>query len=230
MLRRVIFIFARQYPGGFIRKNSIEDSLGRANQEIRSLTSMLMTRRNRNRLEERLRHHLGVLQEKHDVQYPGKDRDRLFESLYSHQHRLENDACKECLKDMGTCTKDCDKLRCEDSHLIMRQRLRDHEVTGSNGADHRPRIHFGRFGSANAVMQSGLDRDRIARDDGIVAFEMESSGVWDNFPTIVVKSACDYADSHKSKEWQMYAAATSAASLKAVLEKWEISDRSTTQS
>ena len=48
-------------------------------------------------------------------------------------------------------------------------------VTGLEGADYCPRIHFGRFGSANTVMKSGLDRDRIAEDGEIIAFEMEGS-------------------------------------------------------
>ena len=73
-------------------------------------------------------------------------------------------------------------------------------------------------------MKSGLDRDRIADQEQLVAFEMEGFGVLNSFPTIVVKSACDYADSHKSKEWQLYAAATAAAGLKAILGKWEVID------
>ena len=57
----VQYDFGRQYPGGFIRKNSIEDSLGRANPEIRSLNSILMTRRNRKQLKEKLEYHFNIL-------------------------------------------------------------------------------------------------------------------------------------------------------------------------
>lgn len=46
---------------------------------------------------------------------------------------------------------------------------------------------------------------------------MEASGVWDVYLTIVVKAACDYADSHKNKKCQRYAAAVAAAGLKAIL-------------
>lgn len=49
---------------------------------------------------------------------------------------------------------------------------------------------------------------------------MEGAGVWDTFPCIVIKGACDYADSHKTKAWQRYAAATTAACTKAFLEYW----------
>jgi nucleoside phosphorylase len=49
---------------------------------------------------------------------------------------------------------------------------------------------------------------------------MESAGVWDIFPCVVIKGACDYADSHKAKAWQRYAAATAAACMKAFLGYW----------
>ncbi|KAF5610782.1 hypothetical protein F25303_14521, partial [Fusarium sp. NRRL 25303] len=49
---------------------------------------------------------------------------------------------------------------------------------------------------------------------------MEGAGVWDILPCIVIKGACDYADSHKSKVWQRYAAATAAACAKAFLRFW----------
>ena len=61
------------------------------------------------------------------------------------------------------------------------------------------------------VMKSGEDRDTIARPAGVIGFEMEGAGVWDVFPCVVIKGACDYADSHKTKAWQRYAAATAAA-------------------
>jgi len=70
-------------------------------------------------------------------------------------------------------------------------------------------------------MKSGEDRDGIAARDGVIAFEMEGAGVWENFPgSLVIKGVCDYADSHKSKRWQGYAAATAAAVMKGFLENW----------
>ena len=217
----VQYDFGRQYPDGFIRKNSVEDSLGRANLEVRSLTAMLMTRRNRRRLTERLAYHLDTLQNlESDIKYPGTGRDRLFESSYIHKHRGEVKTCNMCLIGSTTCLKDCDAIDCGDSSLVIRKRLS--RLTESVKVS--PMVHFGRFASANTVMKSGLDRDLLAQDGGVIAFEMEGSGVWDSFATIVVKSACDYADSHKSKEWQAYAAATAAAGLKALLEKWEMSE------
>ncbi|KAH8165685.1 hypothetical protein CIB48_g2565 [Xylaria polymorpha] len=69
-------------------------------------------------------------------------------------------------------------------------------------------------------MKSGEDRDNVASRDGCIAFEMEGAGVWENFPCLIIKAVCDYADSHKSKRWQAFAAATAVAATKAVLAKW----------
>lgn len=83
-----------------------------------------------------------------------------------------------------------------------------------------PKVHIGLVGSGDTVMKSGIDRDRIASRDKVIAFEMEGAGVWDVLPCIVVKGVCDYADSHKNKVWQGYAAATGAACMRAVLDLW----------
>jgi nucleoside phosphorylase len=45
------------------------------------------------------------------------------------------------------------------------------------------------------------------------------------FPCVVIKGVCDYADSHKNKKWQSYAAATAAACMKAFLEAWVSADK-----
>ena len=46
---------------------------------------------------------------------------------------------------------------------------------------------------------------------------MEGAGVFDHFPCLIIKGVCDYADSHKNKQWQAYAAATAAAYAKELL-------------
>ncbi|KAK4039014.1 P-loop containing nucleoside triphosphate hydrolase protein [Parachaetomium inaequale] len=69
----------------------------------------------------------------------------------------------------------------------------------------------GQPASSDTVMKSGEDRDAIARQAGVISFEMDGAGVWDIFPCVAIKGACDYADSHKTKAWQRYAAATAAA-------------------
>ena len=39
----------------------------------------------------------------------------------------------------------------------------------------------------------------------------------DDFPCLVIRGVCNYADSHKNKRWQPYAAATAAAYAKELL-------------
>lgn len=39
----------------------------------------------------------------------------------------------------------------------------------------------------------------------------------DSFPCLIIRGICDYADSHKSKNWQPYAAATAASYAKELL-------------
>ena len=43
---------------------------------------------------------------------------------------------------------------------------------------------------------------------------MEGAGVMNTFPCLIIRGLCDYADSHKDKTWQRYAAATAAAFAK----------------
>ena len=106
----------------------------------------------------------------------------------------------------------CQELKCHERELVLRARL----TQPSN-----PVVHFGLVASGDTVMKSGEDRDDIAARDGVIAFEMEGAGVWENFPgSLVIKGVCDYADSHKNKRWQGYAAATAAAAMKGFLETW----------
>jgi hypothetical protein len=50
-------------------------------------------------------------------------------------------------------------------------------------------------------------------------------GSWvDGFVPLVIRGICDYADSHKNKKWQAYAAATAAAYMKELLSVIPIKD------
>ncbi|KAJ0413465.1 purine and uridine phosphorylase [Aspergillus carlsbadensis] len=120
----------------------------------------------------------------------------------------------------------------------VRDRLREHleVVVGKLGTEsgfpmereagwlteeaHEPAVHVGLVASGDQVMRSADVRDRMFRDKGVIAFEMESAGVWDTFPCLVIKGVADYADSYKDKKWQSYAAATAASCAKALLELW----------
>lgn len=48
---------------------------------------------------------------------------------------------------------------------------------------------------------------------------MEAAGLMNDFPCIVIRGICDYADSHKNKRWQPYAAAVAAAYGRELLEQ-----------
>jgi ankyrin repeat protein/nucleoside phosphorylase len=80
-----------------------------------------------------------------------------------------------------------------------------------------PHVHYGTIGSANRVMRDGTVRDRLAKEIGILCFEMEAAGLVDNFECLTIRGICDYADSHKNNDWQEFAAATAAAYAKELL-------------
>jgi nucleoside phosphorylase len=80
------------------------------------------------------------------------------------------------------------------------------------------KTHYGTIASGNQVMRSGVERDRVsAMLGGVLCFEMEAAGLMNTFPCLVIRGVCDYADSHKNKRWQAYAAGTAAAYAKDVL-------------
>ncbi|KAH7230886.1 phosphorylase superfamily protein [Fusarium tricinctum] len=191
--------FGRQLPDRFVRKNTLLDVPDRPNLEIRGVFAKLTGIRHRRQLSAKIADYLDVLRQDRSLhaEYPGSTEDRLFEASYRHTDDQ----------------KSCEQLGCN-GQLVSRSRLVNAEVSPT------PAIHFGLIASGDAVMKSGKDRDRIAVAEGVIAFEMEGAGVWDSFPCIIIKGACDYADSHKRKVWQRYAAATAAACAKAFLGFW----------
>lgn len=80
-----------------------------------------------------------------------------------------------------------------------------------------PVIHYGLIASANQVVKDSRLRDLLARELGVYCVEMEAAGLMNDFPCLVIRGICDYADSHKNKEWQGYAAAVAAAYAKELL-------------
>ncbi|KAF3917868.1 hypothetical protein ABW20_dc0107041 [Dactylellina cionopaga] len=80
-----------------------------------------------------------------------------------------------------------------------------------------PCIHYGVIASGNQVIKNGVTRDWFRKELGAICFEMEAAGLMDNFPCLVIRGICDYADSHKNKRWQRYAAAVAAAYARELL-------------
>jgi len=80
-----------------------------------------------------------------------------------------------------------------------------------------PVVHYGTIASGSSLIKNGKKRDKLREEHGILCFEMEAAGLMNNFPCAVIRGICDYADSHKNKQWQPYAAATAAAYAKFLL-------------
>lgn len=121
--------------------------------------------------------------------YPGVDSDLLFEAEYNHQGRS------------GTCQV------CDASRLVNRPARTQHD----------PVVFYGTIASDNQLIKHGTTRDRIAKGLGALCFEMEAAGLMNDFPCLVIRGICDYADSHKNKNWQPYASAVAAAYAKELL-------------
>jgi nucleoside phosphorylase len=89
-------------------------------------------------------------------------------------------------------------------------------------------IHYGTIASGNQVIKDGISRDRLSAElGGVLCFEMEAAGLMNDFPCLVIRGICDYADSHKNKAWQPYAAATAAAYAKELLLTVQATDTGT---
>ncbi|KAH7016089.1 nucleoside phosphorylase domain-containing protein [Microdochium trichocladiopsis] len=224
----------RQYPDGFVARATHRDRLARPNREIRTFLSTLGSQLGMERLQETSCNFLRDVQSaakargRRPCVYPGAAHDKLYRSDYRHRHhrgdpncichgwRQSSDpVCEEAF------VSPCTLTNCGDEALVQRHRLELRKLLESKDvcADTQGfAVFMGRFASGDTVMKSAEDRDRIAAAEQVIAFEMEAAGLWDELHCIVLKGVCDYADSHKSKGWQDFAAATAAATTKAILE------------
>ncbi|KAE8319024.1 hypothetical protein BDV41DRAFT_285697 [Aspergillus transmontanensis] len=215
----VRYDYGRQYPDGFKRKGSVPDTLGRPNRKIRTLLRQLQTSMARSDLQNDISQYLEVLQRSEPRwQYPGKACDVLFDASYHHKHHQQATSLK-CLcfnsESPGQICQEaqessCNSIKCDENRIIRRRPSDAAEAS----------IHIGTIASSDMVMKSGEHRDKLAKDEDVAGFDMEGAGVWDELPCIIIKGVCDYADSHKDKKWQAYAAATGASSAKAFLRYW----------
>ncbi|EFQ26923.1 phosphorylase superfamily protein [Colletotrichum graminicola] len=230
----VQYDYGRKYPDGFIRRDTLDDNLGRPNRDIRSLLSTFETDRGRDGLQRGAAQAMNQIREKAAKRRrrgryvrPSASEDRLFKPDYQHEHRNQSDCgCFEQVCEAARAAS-CAELGCDTAELVPRERLQEaHEVGPGDGyADNEFEIYIGCVGSGDTVTKTGEGRDRIAGEHGLIAFEMEGAGVWDEVPCIVVKGVCDYADSHKNKKWQTYAAATAASVMKALLARYTQTDK-----
>ncbi|RFU77460.1 hypothetical protein TARUN_4763 [Trichoderma arundinaceum] len=231
----VQYDFGKKYPDKFARKDTFEDNLSKAAKNIQSLLKNFETDRGLSLLQNQSAQFLLQLQNagsrgKQRVftkyRYPGAINDRLFRPEYRHKHRGIR-RCSVCESESGSVCEDalnatCEELGCEEGYFVGRERLQEKEELEKDGYEEAqaPAIHLGAVASGDTVLKSGKDRDEIAQKEGVIAFEMEGAGIWEEIPCIIVKGVCDYADSHKNKKWQDFAAATAAAATKALLQRY----------
>ena len=140
-------------------------------------------------IQEMLEKHPKNTQPGTDYRRPARGNDLLFRAEYV------------CRRDGHTCAE-CD----------MEQRtMRPHRL------EDEPVIHHGIIASGNSVVRDALKRDQLGKECGALCVEMEAAGLMDEMDCLVIRGICDYADSHKNKDWQRYAAAAAAAYAKELL-------------
>lgn len=233
------------------RRNTLEDRQGRANNNIRSFIANFKTEMGLSRLVEKATLHLEQIQSLASeakyrqrrkgttYMYPGFENDALFESINCHRHYNSSQCvCADYNPEENlhaVCDEarylDCEQTGCGLSSLKHRDRLHQKSLLEDGGnlkSSQIPSIFFGRFGSGDTAFDSGIHRDSLAKKHGIVAFEMEGAGVWDELPCIIVKGVSGYGDGHKTRrwaEWQNFAAATAASVARALIERYPQTDK-----
>lgn len=134
---------------------------------------LLKLRANHIRRKIKLYEYLSAYARLPEFAYQGTEFDILFNATYSH---AGGPTCDKCSKG---------------------ERVSRDPRGGTN-----PSLYFGTIVSGNQVMKDGVTRDRLSKElGGILCFEIEAAGLMNNFPCLVVRGICDYADSHKNKRW-----------------------------
>lgn len=123
----------------------------------------------------------------HRFKYPGVTNDYLYQRDY--EHRQEGVSCKEA--------------KCDPKQRIERP-MGDNEESFVV-------VHRGTIASGELVIKDAKKRDDLAKEHGVLCFEMEAAGALTDFPCMVVRGISDYCDSHKNDIWHGYAATVAAA-------------------
>lgn len=237
-----------RYSNGFRESNTLEDSLGRPNKNVRNLVAIFKTEMGLQRLEKKALSYLRTIQHKVSMeqrqqrrratyQYPGSKNDILFESTYCHKHYRSPQCICDDHNKVGdpVCGRSrrtlCEQTGCDKDHLLPRLRL-EHKKKLEDGGDvntaQQPSIFVGRFGSGDTNFNSAIDRDYIAQKHNMIAFETEGAGVWDELSCIIIKSASTYGDGHIMSDleaWENFAAATAASAARGLIDHYPQTDR-----
>lgn len=214
----VPYDYGKQYPDGFRQTGDVKDILGGLSHALRTLLTGLSVGQARRDFQDQMAEHHQRIQQADPRWHRPECDDVLFDSQYPHKHHTMPGSTY-CVCFAGNASdqicddatrNDCASLGCEQARISRRR-----QRTELNNA---AAVHIGKIASADRVMKSASHRDKLAETKEVIAFEMESAGVCDNFPCITIKGVSDYADSHKDSKWQSYAAANAAAAAKTFLQ------------
>ncbi|KAI1292579.1 nucleoside phosphorylase domain-containing protein [Xylaria venustula] len=225
----VVGIPMGQYPGviqwdlGKEEKGGEFTRTGSLNKPPDSLLGAVSKLRSKNELEgSKIPYYLTAMSSKYPNLAPKYLRsetlqDMLFKAGYEHNESAP-DTADRCVpedededenKDEEEEEEEEEEESCRycDKTQVVRRKPRD------------MRVHYGLITSGNRVVKNATFRDNLRRDLGkdVLCIEMEAAGLMDNFPCLVIRGICDYADSHKNKAWQEHAAAVAAAFAKELL-------------
>ncbi|KAF2186082.1 Pfs domain protein [Zopfia rhizophila CBS 207.26] len=178
-----------QYDVGKTTPNRFERTGSHNSPPQILLSAISEVQANKRRGKSKLSEHVSKLDCNPEFQRDKAGPDVLFKAAYDHEG---GQACELCNTDKQ-----------ETRHLQERE-----EVV----------VHYGTIASGNQVMRDRRTRDRLSSElGGVLCFKIEAAGLMNNFLCLVIRGICDYADSHKNKKWQPYAAGTAAAYAKELL-------------
>ncbi|CAN9172704.1 unnamed protein product [Alternaria alternata] len=179
-----------QYDAGKTTPSGFErtGSLNSSPQVL--LAAVAKVRANELRGRSKLCEHTAKLESIAKFQRSKAGPDVLFEAAYDHEG---GQTCANCSSDR-------------------------HEAREPRDSGEEVVTHYGTIASGNQVIKDAVVRDKLSAElGGVLCFEMEAAGLMNSFPCLVIRGICDYADSHKNKRWQAYAAGMAAAYAKEVL-------------
>ncbi|XXG98998.1 hypothetical protein Hte_005331 [Hypoxylon texense] len=185
----VQYDLGKETTAGFVTKGSLQHSPSVLRSAIERMKSD--HRAHENKIDEFIS---AMLQRGKDLakyRRPTTESDVLFEENYP--HASTGASCKSC-----------------DISKAVERDPRESDL---------PEIHYGLIASGDSVIKDTAKKNEILSRCGgdILCFEMEAAGMATEFPSIVIRGISDYADSHKSDGWQLYAAAAAAACCKELL-------------
>ncbi|KAJ8106476.1 hypothetical protein OPT61_g9512 [Boeremia exigua] len=154
------------------------------------LAAVAKVRANELRGRSKMNEHIKKLETISKFQRSKAGPDILFEAAYAHEG---GQTCDKCSSDR-------------------------HEAREARDSEAEVVVHYGTIASGNQVIKDSTTRDKLSAElGGVLCFEMEAAGLMNSFPCLAVRGICDYADSHKNKRWQTYAAGTAAAYAREIL-------------